>query len=175
MDTFRAGVRRHGRIDKCADSPPFDYTVQLVVVAANELDVVVRTSGHLRNFMCGKTRGIDQSACFQCTSCGVNDVVRNIDIDPNDFAVEKKLRAGCFRIPNERLCKSFNIDDANRWDENATERMNGSNASNAAGCHHKFKWNGLPPALTPKVPERIRFAPQTCANAPVRNRNEHAR
>src|SRR5207302_10634269 len=69
----------------------------------------------------------------------------------------------------------FNIDDANRWDENATERMNGSNASNAAECHHKFKWNGLPPALTPKVPERIRFAPQTCANAPVRNRNEHAR
>src|SRR2546425_708467 len=114
-------------------------------------------------------------ACFQYTSCEVNDVVRSSDIDPNYFAVVKKLRAGRCRIPNERLCQSFKIDDANRWDENATKRVNGSNAPDAAGCHYKFKWNGLPPALTPKSPERIRFAPQTCANAAVRNRNKHAR
>jgi len=98
-----------------------------------------------------------------------------MNIDPNDYAVVKKLRACRFRIPNERLGKSFKVDDANRWDENATERMNGSNAPNAARCHHKLKWNGLPPALTPEIPQRVRFAPQTCANASVGNRNEHPR
>src|SRR5437660_628307 len=46
MDAFRAGVRRHGRIDQCADTPPFDATVQLVVVAADEVHVVLRPPGH---------------------------------------------------------------------------------------------------------------------------------
>src|SRR5205823_4751366 len=124
--------------------------------------------------MCSKSRGVHQIACFKYLSCRVNDVVRTRDIDPDDFAVVKKLRAGCFRIPGERLGQRFKIDDAHRWDENATERMNGSNASNAARRRHEFKWNSLPAALTPEIPERTGFAPQTCANAAVGNRNEHA-
>src|SRR5205814_1566075 len=47
VNAFRSRAGRHGGINKRSNVPAVDSPDQLVVIAANEFDVVTRTAGHL--------------------------------------------------------------------------------------------------------------------------------
>src|SRR5262245_10327080 len=124
--------------------------------------------------MRAKARRVDQDPGLNFSVSGSNLMALLYNADFLNFTVKIELSAVSLCILRQTLYQRLDADDANRRNEDSSESANRRNFAHAFRRHGKPKWNVLPSALSPQIPEPVRFSPNPSAEASRRKSDQHA-